>query len=101
MSLSDLLRQAADRLDALESTGTGLPAYKLLKDLPGLPRGTVFIWDAKDAVKGSAGYGCLKNAWDHGNCQANWVAGTHVFPGQEHRNTDWFEPISNPGRFTA
>jgi hypothetical protein len=75
-----------------------MKAYKLLKDIPGLPAGTIFLHDKKDRVKGSISAGCLKNAWDFGNCQGRghwWCASTHVFPGQLADDREWFKPIKN------
>lgn len=79
----------------------GLPAYKLLKDIPGLPAGTIFLYDEDDNNKGSIGAGCLKNAWFKNNCQAGWCAETHVFPGQLIKDEEWFEKIINDGSYTT
>lgn len=72
-----------------------MKAYRLLKNIPGLNAGVVFLHDKEDNIKGSIGYGCLKNAWDAGSCQGGWVAGTHVFPGQLADDREWFMPIEN------
>ncbi len=77
-----------------------MKAYKLLKDIPGLPAGTVFLHDKKDHVRGNISHGCLKNAWNYGNCQGNayighWCANTHVFPGQLAYDRKWFKPVTN------
>ena len=72
-----------------------MDAYKLKKEIPGLPAGTVFVHDPYDQVKGSIGAGCLKNAWKSGDCQGGWCAGTHVFPGQLAEDSEWFEKIDN------
>lgn len=72
-----------------------MKAYRLLKNIPGLKAGVVFLHDKKDRVKGSVGCGCLKLAWDNGNCQDGWCAETHVFPGQLAEDREWFIPIVN------
>ena len=76
-----------------------MKAYKLLKDIPGMDAGAVFLHDEHDHKKGSVGCGCLKNAWNAGDTQGNkehqWVAGTHVFPGQLADDREWFKPIKN------
>ena len=70
-------------------------AYKLVKDIPGLKAGTIFLHDKNDNIKGSIGCGCLKNAWVNGNCQGGWCAETHVFPGQLIDDPEWFKSIKN------
>ena len=77
-----------------------MKAYKLLKDVPGLEAGAVFLHDKKDSVKGSIGYGCLKLAWDSGACQMNWCAETYIFPGQLIDDKEWFVKIKNKKRYT-
>lgn len=81
-----------------------MKAYKLLKDIPGVSAGAVFLHDKKDSVKGSVGYGCLKLAWDLGGCQGNgnnrWCAETHIFPGQLAKDREWFIKIKNKKRYT-
>ncbi len=76
-----------------------MKAYKLLKDIPGLPAGTVFIHDKHDTMRGNVACGCLKNAWNDGNTQGNeeqhWCASTHVFPGQLADDRRWFAPMRN------
>jgi len=80
-----------------------MKAYKLLRDVPGLPAGSIFLHDKKDSTKGSIGCGCLKNAWKDGNCQpctdnddhVGWCAETHVFPGQLAKDKNWFKRIKN------
>lgn len=72
-----------------------MDAYKLLKPIPGLGAGAVFVHDKEDSNKGSIGEGCLKLAWDNGNCQQGWCAETHVFPGQLAKDREWFAPINN------
>ena len=70
-----------------------MKAYKLLKNIPGMNAGAVFLHDKNDSVKGSFGCGCLKNAWVDGNCQDSWCAETHVFPGQLSKDREWFKPV--------
>ncbi len=76
-----------------------MKAYKLLKDIPGVDAGAVFIHDKKDSNKGNVGHGCLKLAWKNGSCQGNnrnyWVAETHIFPGQLIRDEEWFIKIED------
>lgn len=72
-----------------------MKAYKLLKDIPGLKAGAVFLHDKADQKKGSIGYGCLKLAWKNHNCQGGWCAETHIFPGQLAKDTEWFIKIKN------
>jgi hypothetical protein len=73
-----------------------MKAYILLKQIPGLDSGAVFIHDEKDDVNGSSAYGCLKLAWDRGNCQQGWCGGTFIFPGQLANDRNWFKEIENP-----
>lgn len=102
MTLSEMLRAAADALDAKErKDNSGAPAYELMKPVPGLPSGVVFIHDKYDSIKGSPAHGCLKLAWDNGNCQADWCAETHIFPGQLSEDREWFKPIKNNGRYSV
>lgn len=82
------------------------PAYRLLKNIPGLPAGTVFLHDLNDTEKGSPAVGCIKNAWFKGNCQiqyidgeSSWCAETHVLPGQMKDDLEWFVPINNNGDY--
>jgi hypothetical protein len=72
-----------------------MKAYRLLKAVPGLEAGAVFLHDKKDRNKGSIGCGCLKLAWEDNNCQQNWCAETHIFPGQLIDDTKWFRRIKN------
>lgn len=55
--------------------------------------GAIFLHDKNDHIKGSIGYGCLKNAWVNGDCQDSWCAATHVFPGQLAEDKKWFKPV--------
>lgn len=74
-----------------------MKAYKLLKNIPGMNAGAIFLHDKKDNIKGSIGVGCLKNAWVNGDCQGTkhdqWCAATHVFPGQLADDRKWFKPV--------
>jgi len=72
-----------------------MKAYKLLKDVPGLRAGVVFVHDEHDAINGSPACGCLKLAWDDGSCQDGWCAETHIFPGQLINDKNWFVKIKN------
>jgi hypothetical protein len=109
--LTEVLKQVnelADAVDALpDDADKPMDAYILLKDMPRLDAGTVFVHDKDDHEKGSIGCGCLKNAWDNGNCQHGksgqnaWCAGTHILPGQLAEDRDWFEPFDNDGRYYA
>lgn len=74
-------------------------AYELLRDMPSLPRGVVFIHDKNDSEKGSPVLGCLKLAWVEGNCQADWCGHTYVLPGQLAEDRDWFRPVKNRGQY--
>jgi hypothetical protein len=75
--------------------GGEMKAYRLLKDIPGLNAGAVFLHDKKDHIKGSMGCGCLKLAWADGNCQQGWCAETHIFPGQLAEDEEWFARVKN------
>jgi len=79
---------------------TTAKAYRLLKDIPGLQAGAVFIHDKSDHYRGNIGYGCLKLAWHLHNCQQDWCAETHVFPGQLANDKEWFKPIKNNGEYS-
>lgn len=72
-----------------------MKAYKLLKDVPGLKAGAVFVHDKHDSNKGSISNGCLKLAWNRGWSQFGWCAGTYIFPGQLIDNTEWFLRVKN------
>lgn len=78
-----------------------LPAFELLKPMPGLPAGVIFVWDRSDAVKGSIADGCMKLAWNNGNCQASFCAETHILHAQTRELKDWFRPVANNGRYTV
>jgi hypothetical protein len=82
-----------------------MPAYKLKFQMPGLHEGAVFVHDKSDSENGSYAYGCLKLAWDKGNCQHfgnnGWCGHTYILPGQLAENRDWFHPTPNhDGRWT-
>jgi len=72
-----------------------MKAYKLLKEMPGLNAGAVFVHDESDQEKGSIGHGCLKLAWKAGGTQDGWCGETHVLPGQLAKNREWFTEIEN------
>jgi hypothetical protein len=108
VSIKDLTRRVETLERLLRGRSTSgdapgaLPAYRLLRDIPGAQAGTIFVHDADDRDKGSIASGCLKNAWDRGNTQqplCNFCAETHVFPGQMANATDWFERVANNGRW--
>ncbi len=107
--IDDILSQVnklAERVEQLPDDEENKPlnAYRLLKDMPQLNKGTVFLHDKDDSEKGNLGCGSMKNAWYRGNCQkANgahaWGSEAHVLPGQLARDREWFEPIENDGRY--
>jgi len=70
-----------------------MKAYKLLKNIPGMKAGAIFLHDKNDHIKGSLACGCLKNAWINGDCQNSWCGSTHVFPGQLAKDRKWFKPV--------
>lgn len=72
-----------------------MKAYKLLKAMPGLDAGTVFLHDDEDQHKGSVGHGCLKNAWRAGSTQSGYCAETHILPGQMASDKEWFLETDN------
>jgi hypothetical protein len=78
-----------------------MKAYRLIKDIPGLEAGAVFVHDKHDSKKGSIGAGCLKLAWDDHNCQQSWCAETHILPGQLASDTEWFVRIKNHKKYTV
>lgn len=70
--------------------------YVLLKDLPLVKKGTVFVHDKEDRVRGSLMSGCLKLAWtDDGNCQHMLCADTIVFHAKAIYEKDWFMKIED------
>lgn len=82
-------------------------AFKLLKNMTGLNKGLVFVYDqANESLLGSPAFGCLILAWDNGDCQNNydkngnweggWCGGTFILPGQLAKDSKWFEEIENP-----
>lgn len=77
-----------------------MKAYRLNHAVPGLPAGVVFIHDKKDSLLGSLTHGCLKLAWNNGDCQFGWCGGTHIFPGQLAKERKWFTRVPNKGRYT-
>jgi hypothetical protein len=85
--------------DVKEDDGSAYEAYELLKEMPGLPSGVVFLLDKYDHYNGNFGFGCLKLAWNGGHCQNNWCAETHVLPGQLATDDKWFRKIDNDGRY--
>lgn len=80
----------------------GLAAYRLKKPIPGCAAGTIFIHDPDDAVRGSLAHGCLKLAWDRGNCQlaaSSWCGHTFSFPAPLKDDAEWFEQVENESRY--
>lgn len=72
-------------------------AFKLLRGMPGLEEGAVFVYDQdNESGLGSPAAGCLILAWDNGNCQQRWCAGTFILPGQLHKDELQFREIQNP-----
>ena len=76
-----------------------MKAYRLLRDMPQLDAGAVFVHDKKDRVNGSIALGCLKLAWDNGNCQSGWCGVTYILPGQLADDREWFVKIKNKKRY--
>ena len=72
-------------------------AFELIRDMPMLERGAIFVFDEKNLSKlGSPGSGCLILAWDSGNCQKGWCGATFVLPGQCAKDPTWFVEVENP-----
>ena len=72
-------------------------AFKLLRGMPGLEEGAVFVYDQhNESGLGSPALGCLILAWDNGSCQQRWCGGTFILPGQLHKDETWFREIQNP-----
>lgn len=68
--------------------------YVLLKDLPLVKAGTIFVHDKEDHFKGSHAAGCLKLAWtDNGDTQHGLCAETIIFHADAIKETDWFRKI--------
>ena len=74
-----------------------MKAYKLLKDMPQLKAGAIFMHDKKDWENGSTSYGCLKLAWCWGSTtpQSGWCGETYILPGQLAKDREWFKKIKN------
>lgn len=68
--------------------------YKLLRDIPLCPAGSIFYYDYNDQVKGSISSGCLKLSWIEGHCQNNLCSDTIIFHANAISLSDWFQPIS-------
>lgn len=74
-----------------------MKAFVLLRRMPGLEQGAVFVHDAKNESNlGSPRHGCLILAWDAGGCQGSWCGATFVLPGQLAKDDSWFEEVDNP-----
>ncbi len=76
-------------------------AFELIRDIPMLRRGSVFVYDEKnESGLGSPGSGCLMLAWNAGQCGGVdgelWCGGAYVLPGQCHRDETWFAEVPNP-----
>jgi hypothetical protein len=66
--------------------------YILKKEMCGLPKGTIFVHDTEDEIRGSIAKGCLKLAWaDRGQCQSGYCGGTFVLHASVRKNKEWFE----------
>lgn len=74
-----------------------IDAYELLKDMPGLKAGAVFIHDKEDSESGSPAHGCFKLAWEEGMCQQYWCGHTFILPGQMVSESNWFRKIRHRG----
>ena len=68
--------------------------YVLLKNLPLVKAGTIFVHDKEDCFKGSHAGGCLKLAWtDNGDTQHGLCVETIIFHADAIKETDWFRKI--------
>ena len=69
--------------------------YELTQDLGFLPKGTIFVHDKEDHVRGSLAEGCLKLCWtEDGNCPGNssqQISGETVIFHAEFINTNLFK----------
>lgn len=83
--------------------GTGIPAYRLQKDMPEAPAGTIFVLVPSKVIGKQSRIEWLTNSWVRGNCQSmgkqQWVAGVIVLPDTAV-NTIWFERIINNGEYS-
>jgi len=73
--------------------------YELTEDLAGLvPKGTIFVHDTDDSVRGSVAQGCLVSCWTpDGNCykgERTSLAGGSVVFHAEFRNTPMFKKVA-------
>lgn len=68
-----------------------LDEYVLQKDVFGLKKGTIFVYDAEDHIKKSYIYGTLKLAWTKENWQQGWAGGAFILPGRLKDNEEWFK----------
>ncbi|TPF18027.1 hypothetical protein [Priestia megaterium] len=82
--------------------------YMLLKDIPLVKAGAIFVHDKEDNIRGSIGSGCLKLAWtDDGNCQRETVnnrcaglcADTIVFHAIAKDDSEWFVKVKNEDKY--
>lgn len=81
--------------------------YMLLKDIPGVKAGAIFVHDKEDKIYGSIAEGCLKLAWDNGNCQRQTVneycaglcAETIIFHANVIKDKTWFKKVSSVSDF--
>ncbi len=76
-----------------------MKAYKLLKSIPGLNAGAVFVHDKNDIAKGSIFCGCLKLAWEDGRYQDGWYADSYILPGQLAQDVEWFAEVKNKSKY--
>lgn len=67
--------------------------YRLLKDIPLCPAGTIFYSDPTDGDRGSYAAGCLKLAWLEGMCQNSLCGDTIVFHAKAIEESGWFIPV--------
>jgi hypothetical protein len=74
--------------------------YMLLKDMPGLKAGAIFVHDTEDCIRGSFGDGCLKLAWINGDCQQGFCADTFSLHASVRRNEEWFKKIEQKHSWT-
>jgi|SRR5690625_715472 len=66
--------------------------YILQQEAFGLPKGTIFVHDKEDNIVGSIAAGCLKLAWDNGNCQEKApCGGTYILHASAKDNPNWFK----------
>jgi len=67
--------------------------YRLLKDIPCCPAGTIFYYDPHDQKRGSISRGCLKLAWLGGGCQNMLCGDAIAFHVKAIEEEDWFYPV--------